>query len=320
MNWKSSPLVFICLLFFCCNEKAEVKDEPTTSQVENSYYRTDHIIEAQELVSTLDRPHIKIIDFRKEQGYNDGHIDGAINIWRKDMEDTSYPYSGMMASEKSIEALFQKLGIKNNDTLVAYDDRGSCEAARFWWVLGNYGFKNVKILNGGLDAWKEIGGAISTQPTVLETSSFTFKNEKSNTLFINKDSLRYVRATQDQLIVLDTRTENEFSGKRQKKGATKAGRIPGSVLIDWVEAVDFDNNGKLKSLEELKGIYAALGTDKNRPIVVYCHSGVRSAHTTFVLTELLGYKNVRNYDGSWTEWSHMEHFPVETDSTTTLFQ
>ncbi|MBX2827769.1 MAG: sulfurtransferase [Flavobacteriaceae bacterium] len=320
MNWKNSPLIFICILFFCCNEKTEVKEEPITSQPKDSYYRTDHIIEAQELASSMGRPHIKIIDFRKEKGYNDGHIDGALNIWRKDIEETSYPYSGMMASKNKMELLFQRLGIKDRDTLVVYDDRGSCEAARFWWLLGNYGFDSVKILNGGLDAWKEAGGSISTQPTIQEASSFTFKNESWSQLFIDKDSLRYLRATQDRLIVLDTRTENEFSGKRQKRGAVRAGRIPGSVLIDWVEAADFDNNGKFKSLKELKEVYATLGSDKNQPIVVYCHSGVRSAHTTFVLTELLGYKNVRNYDGSWTEWSYMEHFPVETDSTTILFK
>ena len=109
-----------------------------------------------------------------------------------------------------------------------------------------------------------------------------------------------------------------LKGKQQKTGAAKAGRIPNSVCIDWSLAIHYNDDKKIKSIEELEQVYSVLGISKSDPIIVYCHSGVRSAHTTFILTQLLGYKNVKNYDGSWTEWSHFNDLPTEQDSITTL--
>jgi len=119
-------------------------------------------------------------------------------------------------------------------------------------------------------------------------------------------------------LIVDTRSANEFSGKRQKLGANKGGRIKNSKMFDWSDAIQFSGNKKLKSVDELKVIYGPLNATVDDAIIVYCHSGVRSAHTTFVLTQLLGYKNVKNYDGSWTEWSHFDDLPFEQDSITSI--
>ena len=113
-------------------------------------------------------------------------------------------------------------------------------------------------------------------------------------------------------MLIDTRTKEEFLGEYIKKGAFKAGKIPKSKLIDWANAINYDGDKKIKSKAELNEIYA--GLNKNDTLYVYCHSGVRSAHTTFVLTQILGYKNILNYDGSWTEWSYYEKLLLNKDN------
>lgn len=283
-----------------------------------TYYSSKHLIEAEELVSLSKQQHIKIIDFRKAKDYAKNHINGAINIWRTDIEDSSYPYKGMMAKKERIEQLFSRLGIKNNDTLIVYDDRGSCDAARFWWVLKNYDFKSVKILNGGLISWKKAGGLINNHTVLITPSTFTLPNNNTFELYIRKEEIIKAINSSKQVVILDTRNIDEFSGKRQKQGAFKAGRIPKSILIDWAETIDHQGTHKFKSYDNLNMIYSRMRASKTDTIIAYCHSGVRSAHTAFILTELLGYKNVKNYDGSWIEWSYFDVLPFEQDSTTTI--
>ena len=120
-------------------------------------------------------------------------------------------------------------------------------------------------------------------------------------------------ALQRNTVLIDTRNNDEFTGKYHKKGAKKPGRIPNSINIDWAKNINYDDNKRLKSIEELKNIYDKLNINKTDSIILYCHSGLRSANTTFVLTQLLGYKNVMNYDGSWTEWSHFNDLPSVSD-------
>jgi thiosulfate/3-mercaptopyruvate sulfurtransferase len=169
------------LLLFSCkqNVSEEVLSENSLTITSEKYYSDKYIIEAEELIHLYKNNNIKIIDFRKEKNYLEGHITGALNIWRTDIEDTSYPYGGMMATKKSLEKLFSNLGISNKDQLIVYDDRGSCDAMRFWWVLQNYDFEAVKILNGGIDAWKAIDGYISAEKTPTFKTIFTLPENPS---------------------------------------------------------------------------------------------------------------------------------------------
>ncbi len=321
MIYRKSNIIILGLLIVSCTrykEKVQEEDIPATEMEIKAYVNTEHIIEAEDLIILSGQEHIKIIDFRKPSAYTNAHIEGALNVWRTDIEDPSYPYKGMMAKKEGIETLFSKLGIKNEDTLVVYDDRGACDAARLWWVLKNYDFESVKLLNGGLKAWKKVGGSLNNKAVSIIPSVFILPEKSSFGVWIGKNEIKEIVASKENEIILDTRNIDEFSGKRQKIGASKAGRIPKSICIDWVEAIDYEGTQKFKSYGELAKIYNRMGVSKTHPIITYCHSGVRSAHTTFVLTELLGYKNVRNYDGSWVEWSYYDELSFEQDSTTTI--
>ncbi len=322
MSWKNSYYILLCMLLLNCNnEKKDAVDAVESNQnIAAGNTASKYIIEAEALKRIANSENVKIIDFRKPEAYWEGHIDGAINIWRNDIEDEMYPYKGMMAKKDSVAWLFSNLGITNNDQLIVYDDRGSCDAARLWWVLQNYDFDAVKILNGGLKAWRDIDGVINSEEVLHKESNFILPDNPSYRFLISKNELKSIILTEGPEIIIDTRTGNEYSGKRQKKGAVQGGRIPGSHRMDWIEAVDYHGTLKFKTKEELENIYGTFNVKKDHPIITYCHTGVRSAHTTFVLTQILGYTNVKNYDGSWTEWSFFENLPTIQDSITTLYK
>ena len=307
MNWKIS-LFIIFISFSSCTE---IKQEESTS------WSTEYLVEVADLKNHLKDSTFKVLDFRKESEYSKGHIKGAVNVWRTDIEDTTFAYAGMMASSSQIEALFNSNGINTGDTIIVYDDNGLCDASRLWWVLQNYDYNAVKLLHGGYSAWVAAGGANSTTASITRVGNFKLASNPSMKYAVSKEDV--LTAVNNNRVILDTRTEDEFSGKRQKNGAAKGGRIPASVRIDWAEAIDYNGDKRIKSLEELQQIYGELKNSKEEQIVVYCHSGVRSAHTSFVLTQLLGYSNVKNYDGSWVEWSHIDSLPFIQDSTTTLY-
>jgi len=313
MNWRIS-LMLLLFAFTACKE--DVKNKVDSIKNDNEITQSKYLIEADELLKISKEPNIKILDFRKPEFYATGHIEDALNIWRTDIEDTSYPYSGMMPDREQIENLFSRLGINTSDTVVVYDDNALVDSSRLWWILQNYDFTNVRLLNGGISAWKANDGNISTETPIVNKGEFKLTDTPSMKYYISKDEM--IIAVANNKLILDTRTNDEFSGKRQKAGAAKGGRIPNSILIDWAEAVNYNGNKKIKSTKDLVKIYSKLAATKKDIIIPYCHSGVRSAHTTFVLTQVLGYKNVKNYDGSWTEWSHFNDLAFEQDSITTI--
>lgn len=307
-------MVIMLLGMSCKKIQKEVHAENTKS---HAYTNSEHLIEARELLRISDHRNIKIVDFRKKEDYSKGHIPKALNIWRSDLEDKTYPYRGMAPQKEAVETLFSRLGISNQDTIIVYDNKGSSDAARLWWVLKNYDFEAVQILNGGLLAWEAIEGAIGTEAVSLKPTKFVFSSDTPFQLLANKEQvLAAISSDRHRAIIVDARTADEYSGKKIKEGAAKAGRIPKSIHIDWEEAIDNEGTKKFKPFPELKKIYDKMGASKSDPIIVYCHTGGRSSHTTFVLTQLLGYENVSNYDGSWTEWSQFDNLPFEKDSIT----
>mgnify|MGYP001816428873 CR=1 FL=1 len=287
----------------------------TQNSVLTNYASTEHLIEAKELAGIFEHENLKIVDFRTPENYRAGHINGSINIWRTDISDNSLPYEGMRADKENIERLFSRLGIENDDLIVIYDDKGSYDAARLWCLLKSYDFDSVKILNGGLNCWGGAGEKLTVKPVSYAPTQFYLPEKSDENLWVDKEELISLLGKRNSNIrIVDTRSSEEYNGTLIKKGASKAGRIQNSIHIDWAKAIDLRNSKKFRSVEELQEIYNVLEMNLKDTVVVYCHTGYRSSLTTFVLKELLGFENVRNYDGSCVEWSYFNDLPYEKDS------
>lgn len=319
MFWRSSLLV-VLIFISACRGREEVVASASIQDAENAEYaHPEALIETGELLAKWEHEHIRIIDFRERAAFEQEHIPNAQPMWRNDIEDKQHQVPGMIASKSEMEKLLSDLGLSASDTLILYDDQAGVNAARLWWVLRTYGFDKVRLLNGGLQSWKDAQGPLGSEWETTPANHFEFPPEEAPHLRIEKDDLALLMTGKDWTLI-DARTAEEHSGKRMKKGAQNAGRIPGSVHIDWADAVDYHETKKFLPPEELRRAYRELPEDKDAPVVVYCHSGVRSAHTSFVLTQLLGYNRVYNYDGSWLEWSSLEGAPIDKDSTTLILQ
>jgi thiosulfate/3-mercaptopyruvate sulfurtransferase len=282
MSWEINLLLSLVFFAACRQESASEKQHSMASKasVESSY-----LIAVRDFKKFANQPDVKIIDFCRKGSYVKGPIEGVLHIWKLYIESPEYPYGGMMASLSQIETLMSNLGIQNGDILVIYDDDGRCDATLFWWLLQNYDFKNGKLLYGGITAWGKNGGATSTEIPSVNRSAFKFTKTPSMEMYISKADISRLIAT--GTTILGTRTFDKYSGNLQKKGAVNAGRIPESINLDWAESVNYDGERKFKPLENLKIIYGKASLGKHEPIVVYCHSGFRSAHPTFLLIQLL---------------------------------
>lgn len=269
------------------------------------------------LEKNIDNPSVRIVEVSTEPGvYERGHIKNAAKIvWHTDLVDT---VNRDIASAKNFQKLAQKLGINQDTTVVLYGDKNNWFAAWGAWVFNIYGAKDVRILDGGRVKWEKDGRALTTAVPSFKAGNFTTRvADKSLRASLLQDVLP-VAKKRVKADLIDIRSADEYSGKifapaGFQELAVRAGHIPGAINVPWGQNVNAD--GTFKTVAELKKLYADKGVDGKQNIITYCRIGERSSLTWFVLSEILGY-NVKNYDGSWTEYGNSVGVPISNPSGT----
>lgn len=264
------------------------------------------LIEPEQLASIKDA-HVVIVDLCKESIYAQSHVPGAIHIEYSQIVASRKPVMGLVPDEEQLAAIMSQAGIRNDDTVIAYDDEGGGKAARLLYTLDIIGHKNYALLNGGLHAWANEGYPLESTPNKKPPSQYQVNIDP--TPIATKDFIQNNIGSKDVQFI-DARSSAEYDGS--KKLAEKGGHIPGAVNFDWVNLMDQHKNLRLKSDEEINQMLHTLNIKTDKPTVVYCQTHHRSALTYFALKHL-GFNDVKGYPGSWSDWGNSPETPVETD-------
>ena len=244
--------------------------------------------------------------------YEDGHIAGAVKLhWRDDLQD---PIERDIIEKADFERLMASRGIGNDTSVILYGDKNNWFAAYAYWYLKIYGHADVRIVDGGRQKWIDEARDLTTDAPVPVSASYTAK-EADESIRVRRDNVLQGLENGGGRALVDVRSPQEYSGELmappgyEQEGASRTGHIPSAQSIPWAQAVRDD--GTFKSPDELRELYGAKGVTPEKEVLAYCRIGERSAHTWFVLRELLDYPDVKNYDGSWTEWGNLVDVPIE---------
>jgi thiosulfate/3-mercaptopyruvate sulfurtransferase len=274
-------------------------------------YANDVLVEPEWLEQHLDDDSIRIVEVDENPAlYQESHIPGAIGFdWREDLQDQ---LRRDFLGPEDFGRLFGDHGVSNDHLIILYGDRNNWFAAYTYWYLKYYGHDTVRLLNGPRERWINEGRPTTSEVPHHPPATFTAQ-PGDDTIRAKRDEV--LAALDDSHKLVDVRSPQEFSGELvaapgyEDEGAQRGGHIPGALSVPWAQAVR--ENGTFKSADELRELYTNKGVLTGDPIISYCRIGERSAHTWFVLHELLGEQDVKNYDGSWTEWGNLVGVPIE---------
>jgi thiosulfate/3-mercaptopyruvate sulfurtransferase len=278
----------------------------------SEYMHPEVLVETDWVAQHLNDPKVRVVESDEDiLLYDVGHVPGSIKIdWHNDLND---PLRRDYLDADRFAALLSAKGIANDTTVVFYGDKNNWWACYALWVFKLFGHQDARIMNGGRKKWideqRELSKTVPSYPkTVYKAPA---RDDKTIRAF-REDVLAHL---EKKLPLVDVRSPGEYSGELlhmadyPQEGAMRGGHIPGAKSIPWAKAVQ--ENGTFKSADDLKQLYQPQGITSDKDIIAYCRIGERSSHTWFVLTYLLGYPKVRNYDGSWTEWGNLVNVPIE---------
>lgn len=281
---------------------------------ERGYANADALVSTDWVAEHLNDPRIRIIESNEDPLlYPSGHIPGAVQVdWTADLND---PLRRDYLGKEGFEALMSRIGVTPETTVVFYGDKNNWWACYAFWVFQLFGHKNAKVMDGGRLKWEKEGREMTREVPHYDPTTYRAPiRDDSQIRAFRDDVLRHIESGRP---LVDVRSPQEFSGELlhmpnyPQEGALRGGHIPGAQNVPWSRAANPDD-GTFKSAAELRAIYEGeKGLKPDDDVIAYCRIGERSSHTWFVLTYLLGYPNVRNYDGSWTEWGNLVNVPIE---------
>jgi len=285
-----------------------------TEEKFKEYAYPDVLVSTEWVANHLNDPGIRIVevDYDPISNYYVGHIPGAVLFdWKKDM---NHPVIRDILTKEQLEELLSRNGISNDTTIVLYGDYNNWFAAFAFWILKYYGVEKVKLMDGGRKKWILEGRPLTTEIPSYPRAVFKAK-EPDETIRVYLDYVKAAIRMKDHVLI-DVRSPKEYTGEilappeYPEEKAQRGGHIPGAINIPWSLAVN-EADGTFKTRKELEEIYKSRGVTPDKEIITYCRIGERASVTWFVLKYLLGYQNVKNYDGSWTEWGSIVKNPIE---------
>jgi len=294
-----SHVLYAVLMVFCCSTCTDlVHSVDNTLMCDKDEIAAANLISVDDAHDLITQSKTLVLEVSKEAEYLKGHIPNALNVWRPEFRaKEGYAFGGMRCTYEELVALLQRLGMSSDAQLLLYDAKGGSDAMRFAWVLDYYNFKNYQVINGGKKLWTQKGFALSGEAVIpIVNDEFTFSPKINKDILAESEEVLFA-ITDSESVIIDTRESYEYLGQcfvskgelyEYKKGAFARGCIPSAVHLNWSQLVDLDNDHRIKCQKDLAHDLAEKGIDKDKKT------------------------NVKNYDGSWIEWTHLKRLHDES--------